>query len=146
MDLILWRHADAEDGVPDEKRKLTAKGHRQAARMAKWLDARVPEGTKVLVSPATRAQETARALGRAAVTSAAVGLSASPDTLLEAAGWPNARSPVIVVGHQPTLGLTAARLLAGCDVEWSVRKGAIVWITRKAGETELKALLPPDLA
>ncbi len=42
MELILWRHAEAEDGTHDSERKLTAKGIKQAARMAKWLRARVP--------------------------------------------------------------------------------------------------------
>ena len=40
MDLILWRHAEAEeadDGRPDLERKLTARGERQATRVALWL-------------------------------------------------------------------------------------------------------------
>ena len=34
MDLILWRHADAQDGSPDMERALTAKGLKQAELMA----------------------------------------------------------------------------------------------------------------
>ena len=37
MDLILWRHADAEDGSPDLRRALTRKGEKQAEHMAAWL-------------------------------------------------------------------------------------------------------------
>ena len=37
MNLILWRHAEAEDGADDLQRALTGKGRRQAARMAQWL-------------------------------------------------------------------------------------------------------------
>ena len=39
MDLILWRHAEAEDGVgkPDTERELTKRGRKQAERMAEWL-------------------------------------------------------------------------------------------------------------
>ena len=33
MDLILWRHAEAEPGEPDLGRRLTAKGLKQAERM-----------------------------------------------------------------------------------------------------------------
>ncbi|HEY7757791.1 MAG TPA: histidine phosphatase family protein, partial [Burkholderiales bacterium] len=62
MDLILWRHADAEDGSPDLARALTPKGHKQAAQMARWLREHLPEDTRVIVSPARRAQETAQAL------------------------------------------------------------------------------------
>ena len=64
MDLILWRHAEAEPGEPDLGRRLTAKGHKQAERMGEWLDRNLPEGTRVLVSPADRAQQTAAGLKR----------------------------------------------------------------------------------
>ena len=63
MDLILWRHAEAEDGVPDGARALTKKGLKQAAAIAAWLKPRLPDATRILVSPATRAQQTAAALG-----------------------------------------------------------------------------------
>ena len=131
MDLILWRHAEAEDGYPDEQRSLTAKGHKQAAKMAGWLTARLPKHYTVLVSPALRTQQTAHALGHKVVTTDAVGLGATPSSLVKVSGWPDAAHTVIVIGHQPTLGLTAARLLTGREVEWSVRKGAIYWIEHK---------------
>ena len=38
MDLILWRHADADEGERDMARKLTPKGRKQAARMGKDVD------------------------------------------------------------------------------------------------------------
>ena len=65
MNLILWRHADAEDGAPgrpDDARRLTARGEKQAKRMAAWLKGQLPERAQVLVSPARRAQQTAQAL------------------------------------------------------------------------------------
>jgi phosphohistidine phosphatase len=145
VDLILWRHAEAEDGFEDEKRKLTAKGHKQAAKIAAWLTERLPKHVVVLVSPATRTQQTAMALSQKFTTSPDVGLSATPETLLKAAHWPRAGEPVVIVGHQPTLGLTAARLLAGRELEWSVRKGAIVWIVRKGSQNVLRACLSPEL-
>ena len=52
MDLILWRHADAEDGPDapsdDLKRKLTPRGERQASRMALWLHRQTPDGLRIL--------------------------------------------------------------------------------------------------
>jgi phosphohistidine phosphatase len=42
MDLILWRHAEAEEGGPDLERKLTPKGRKQAKRVAAWLLQRLP--------------------------------------------------------------------------------------------------------
>ncbi|MGH8664758.1 MAG: SixA phosphatase family protein [Burkholderiales bacterium] len=145
MDLILWRHADAEDGYPDEKRALTAKGHRQAERMARWLGQHLPAKYIVLASPALRAQQTAAALGTRIATRTEVGLAATPDSILEAARWPDAPHAVVVVGHQPTLGMTAARLLTGTASEWSVRKGSIWWFVRDERHTVLRAVLAPEL-
>ena len=97
--LFLWRHADAEEAGAgsDDARALTDKGARQAARGAAWLRRRLEDlgadtggsGVRVLVSPARRAQQTARAL-KAPLrleTSAAVGLAASARDLLDAAAW-----------------------------------------------------------
>ena len=67
MDLIIWRHAEAHEAAPDEddmQRALTTRGRKQAERMAAWLDAQLPQGTRVLSSPAVRAEQTVKALGR----------------------------------------------------------------------------------
>ena len=37
MNLLLWRHAEAQDGDPDLARELTARGRKQAEKMAHWL-------------------------------------------------------------------------------------------------------------
>ena len=149
MDLILWRHADAEDGVPDSERKLTAKGVKQAARMAKWLRARIPDTAVVLASPAKRAQQTAQAMIVDLKTVEELGLAASAEGVLHAAGWPDREGCVVVVGHQPTLGETAALLLTGTEAPWNVKKGAVIWVTRRNdGEharTQLRAAISPDL-
>ncbi|MEA3194623.1 MAG: phosphohistidine phosphatase, partial [Betaproteobacteria bacterium] len=57
MDLILWRHAEAEEGGADLERKLTAKGLKQAERVANWLLQRLPGKFAVVASPAARAQQ-----------------------------------------------------------------------------------------
>ena len=62
MELILWRHAEALDGVPDMARKLTAKGEKQAREMAQWLRPRLPKRTRIIVSPAQRTLQTVKAL------------------------------------------------------------------------------------
>lgn len=131
MDLILWRHAEAEPGEPDDSRALTPKGIKQAQRMAAWLERHLPERCRILVSPATRAQQTARALGRRFRTVDAIAPGASARALLDATRWPDARDPVLVVGHQPTLGEAAALLLSGEEQPWSMRKGAIWWLSNR---------------
>jgi phosphohistidine phosphatase len=146
MDLILWRHADAENGIPDAERRLTAKGAKQAERMASWLRKRLPPDTVMLVSPARRARETAAALGGKFEISNEVGTSTTPQALLEAAGWPRAAHAVLVVGHQPTLGQAAALALTGEVAGWSVKKGAVWWLEHRSrdGETVVRAVISPD--
>ena len=143
MDLVLWRHAQAEDitgaGGDDMARALTSRGQRQAEEVGAWLHRRLPRDAVVLASPALRAVQTARALPREHAIVEAMG----PDTgtveaLLEACGWllpgslrpPNASSSrtVVFVGHQPILGMTAAQLMCGQPQRWSVKKGAAWWL------------------
>ncbi|MEW5862355.1 MAG: histidine phosphatase family protein [Pseudomonadota bacterium] len=147
MQLILWRHAEAESVGPDAARRLTARGKRQARRVAKWLRRRLPENARVLVSPAVRAQRTARELTRRFETSEAVGLAASAPGVLAAAGWPDpAERTVVVVGHQPTLGEATALALSGRIEPWSLEKGALVWLESRQGERPLlRAAITPDL-
>jgi phosphohistidine phosphatase len=138
MDLILWRHADAENAADDLARRLTPKGHEQAAAMAKWLRAHLPKDYTLLSSPAVRAQETARALGAKVVTDITLAPGASVSDILNAAQRYGGLT--IVVGHQPDLGRAAANL-AGASGEWPVEKAGVVWF---AGGW-LRAWLSPDL-
>ncbi len=148
MELILWRHAEAHDGVPDMERELSAKGHKQAEKMATFLRARIPEHTRILVSPAVRTQQTARALTKHFSTESAIAPSASAQTILDAIGWPEAADTVLVVGHQPALGQIAALLLAGSKSGFSVKKGAVWWLSRHTSEgdfqTSLRLAIAPD--
>src|SRR4051794_35163836 len=125
MELILWRHADAEPGEPDMERQLTAKGRRQAARVGAWLDQHLAKKCKVLVSPAIRAQQTAAALERKFKTKDELAPDASVQRMLGVAGWPDARGTVVIVGHQPALGEVAALLMAGEASEWWMQKGGL---------------------
>lgn len=149
MDLILWRHAEAEDGFDDLARALTPKGKKQASRMAQWLKENVPAPWTVIASPAKRTQETVAALEVPFVTNHQYRPGAHPQTVLDESGWPYAEGSVIIVGHQPTLGMSAALALTGQAYPWSVRKGAIIWLTSRDREgvspVQLRACLSPDL-
>jgi phosphohistidine phosphatase len=149
MDLILWRHAEAEDGAPDLERRLTAKGVKHAARVAEWLLQRLPAKFTVLASPAARAQATAEALGVPVRTVEALAPGADVRAVLESAGWPDRRSAVVVVGHQPDLGRVAAFLVSGAAAAWSVKKGGLWWLSNRAREAGaqvvVRAVLTPDI-
>ena len=143
MELILWRHADAEDGAPDLERRLTKKGRKQAARVAEWLLEHLPDDFVVLASPAARAQETAEALGVKIKTVNELAPGASVKKILQAAGWPDGEGTAIVVGHQPDLGRTVAFLVSGRETEWSLKKGGLWWLAEEP--VEVRAVISPDL-
>jgi phosphohistidine phosphatase len=156
MDLILWRHAEAEDGsdhITDAKRRLTARGEKQARKMAAWLVDHLPRQTTVLVSPTERTQQTAHALGLPFQLEPKIGVGADCADLLAAVGWPGSKvsrgGTLILVGHQPTLGRLAALLLSGGEDDWAIKKGAVWWFARRTREgdeqTVLRAVVNPDL-
>ncbi len=149
MDLILWRHADAEEGEPDMDRPLTKRGEKQARQVAGWLELRLPARTEVLASPARRAQQTALALDKPFKTIRKLAPDSAVADLIGATGWPDKRGAVLVIGHQPTLGRMAALLLAGVEADWTLKKGAVWWFTNRVRDSEtqtvLRAVMAPDL-
>ncbi|WP_394788457.1 phosphohistidine phosphatase SixA [Rhodoferax sp.] len=137
MDLVLWRHAEAEEGddtLDDLQRSLTPRGMKQAHRMAQWLDRHLPESTRVLASPARRTEQTVQALGRRFKLRPELAPGCTAEQLLAAAQWPESKAAVLVVGHQPVLGQTIAQLLGMGSVELPVRKGAVWWLRRRERE------------
>lgn len=146
MELILWRHAEAEDaaGGGDLARALTKRGRRQAERMGEWLGARLSDDWRVLASPAKRAMQTAEGLGRPIEERGALAPGASAAAILREAGWPDGGRSVVIVGHQPTLGEAAARVL-GVPGDIGIRKAAIWWFAAKDGAASLRCVIDPDL-
>lgn len=153
MELILWRHADAEEGVPDLTRKLTTKGHRQARRMARWLRAQLPtqlqKTVRILVSPATRTRQTADALHMTYEVREELAPGCSAQQLLAATGWPAGDGVIVLVGHNPAISDLAILLLAGRSVPVTMRKGAAWWFSNRTrvGEAPvlLKAVMTPSM-
>jgi len=131
MDLILWRHAEAHEAAPGEddmSRSLTPRGERQAIRMAQWLERQLPEGTRILCSPAKRTEQTVMALGRTYKLSSAITPQGTADMLLTAAQWPTSKNTVLVIGHQPILGEAISIVLGFQKPECSVKKGSVWWL------------------
>lgn len=144
MDLILWRHAEAFDPVEGESdlaRRLTPRGEKHAARMAAWLDPQLPEGIRMLCSPAVRTVQTANALKRKYKVRDALAPGASAQDLLETAGWPQARYPVLVVGHQPTLGQVVSGLFGMGGQSMPIRKGAVWWLRSRERDGQIQTVI-----
>ena len=148
MDLILWRHAQAEAGEPDEGRELTQQGRKQAQRMGAWLDRTLPSGCKILSSPTSRTIQTVDALGRKYKILPEIGPMASAADVINAVGWPDSKIPVMVVGHQPWLGEVASLLLTGEEQYWTIKKSNAWWISHRqrdeGNEIFLKAVMSPE--
>lgn len=144
MDLILWRHAEAQewvDGADDMARELTKRGEKQASRMANWLDRQLPEGTRIVVSPARRTEQTALALGRKYKVRPELAPDSSAEELLALVQWPDTKGTVLVIGHQPTLGQTIAQLLGLSASECAVKKGAVWWLRTREREAVLDTVV-----
>ncbi len=148
MDLILWRHAEAEDldetdehSGNDLSRHLTPKGEKQAARMAAWLDRQLPDGVRIWCSPAVRTEQTVLALGRKYRVREELSPDRTADELLQLVQWPQARQAALVVGHQPTLGRVIARLLKLSEPECAVRKGAVWWLRQRERQGQTQTVL-----
>lgn len=152
MDLVLWRHADAQDweeGCADLERPLTPRGEKQAARIAAWLDRQLPDGTRILVSPARRAEQTAMALGRKYKVREEIAPQSSVEQLLRLVNWPDGHGTTLVVGHQPVLGLAIAGVLGIHGTECTVKKGAVWWLRHRrrdgASHTLLVTVQSPEI-
>ncbi len=158
MDLVLWRHAqavDAADEGDDMARRLTSRGQRQARAIAAWLDEQLPQDARVMASPARRTVETAQALSRPheiaerlaphlGTVEALLSVVDVPMRLAPDAGLSDAT--VVVVGHQPVLGMAAALLLSGQAQPWHVKKGAVWWLrSRPHGGWDLWMVRPPQV-
>ena len=150
MDLILWRHAKRKPGEPDLGRRLTSKGLKQAERMAA-VARRAPAGHLPHPGVAGRPRAADRACAASASSRRCPSWrpGATVSAVLAAANWPDSREPVLIVGHQPTLGDVASFLLSGEEAYWSVRKGAVWWLSNRAtrgrrGGRAARSCIGPD--
>lgn len=98
MDLLLWRHAEAQDGAIDFQRRLTPRGEKQAAAMGKWRNKIRSQTLRILVSPTIRCQQTAKSLGLSFETTPSLCPDASVSELISACGWPTATGMVLMIG------------------------------------------------
>jgi phosphohistidine phosphatase len=149
--VVIWRHADAGDPQPgreaDFARPLSATGRAQAARVGRWLAARLAHPLRVLASPAPRARQTAAALAPDPVIEPmlepASTLEAYAQVLAQALA--QSRDTIVIVGHQPFVGALAGRLLGVGDLPLPVAKAGC-WCFRSlgGGSWRLDVVMHPD--
>jgi len=154
VQILFLRHADAGDPLAwtgaDEDRPLSAKGERQAERVARHLEAIGADPDAIISSPKLRAFQTAEAvakrLGRKVVLSDRLtgGLDVeSLGALLAEAGEP---ARPLLVGHDPDFSWLVSALVGIAGL--TVRKGTLVRVDATLplveGACELRWLIPPD--
>lgn len=149
MDLILWRHAEAEEGSDDMQRALTRRGQKQASAMATWLRKQLPDDFALLASEALRSQQTAALFAKSYEVVPALNPDASVEQVLAAIDWPRSGKTIVLVGHQPYIGRLAATLMSEQPLLWSVKKGAIWWLSHRERhgieQIRLKAMMTPAM-
>ncbi|HEX8885165.1 MAG TPA: histidine phosphatase family protein [Noviherbaspirillum sp.] len=147
MELILWRHAEAAPGTPDEARPLTETGRHHAQAMAQWLRPRLPADLHILCSPALRARQTVAPLALPHDIHQAIAKDRPATDLLKAADWPANRRNIMLVGHQPAFGELIAIILGTSVTWWDMAKGGVWWFsdTQEEEKTEVyvKAVMAP---
>jgi phosphohistidine phosphatase len=109
--------------------------------MAQWLDLQLPGSTRILVSPARRCEQTAHALGRKFKTCSELAPGATAAQLLELTQWPAGKSPVLVIGHQPTLGQAIAQLIGLQASDCALKKGALWWLRSRERDGQSQTLV-----
>ncbi len=140
MELVLLRHAKAEEesaSLPDERRELVPKGRKRAQAIAGGL-ARLLSGTgsiEIWTSPALRSRQTAEIiadeLGGLTVKEHGAIYAGSLESLIAAWTGRAEDATIVVVGHEPYLGIWARQL---ADVTVPFKKCAAAAFT----------LTPPD--
>lgn len=151
MDIYFLRHGDAVDTMPggsDAERELTEKGHRQSAKVARWLAENKMVFDFIICSGRKRAQQTAEpvaeALGMQIITDARLSggqlTVAALAELLEEFGAPER---VLLVGHEPDFS-DLVEALTGGVIE--MKKGALAGVICdevREGEGMLALLVTP---
>ena len=166
-ELLLLRHGIAElrrQDWPDRTRALTDKGRQRSRVVLERVLALGLVADRMLASPLIRARQTAEialSVGLAPALELSETLEPGQDPLpmlacslgLEAAVQPGLGeetapvSRLLLVGHEPELGLLAARLLGATPGSIQLRKAGLALLAlpqgSKPGSAQLRLLLSP---
>ncbi|WP_239689452.1 hypothetical protein [Aquitalea pelogenes] len=68
---------------------------------------------------------------------------------MQAVNWPEAGKTIVLVGHQPYIGRLSAQLLGEQPLLWSVKKGAVWWLSHRVRhdleQVRLKVMMTPGM-
>lgn len=117
MRLYLVRHAEADPGEPDELRRLSPEGIRQARELGERLRNEGLKPDAILTSPLLRARETGDELATALGTNPEADKRLAPGATMDGlrAAVEGRGENVVAIGHQPDLGQIVAALTGGAE-------------------------------
>jgi len=164
-DLLLLRHGIAEERSPDRidaERELTATGRARTRAVLERAAGLGLRADRLLSSPLARARQTgeiAREVGLAPALELAQALEPGGDPLPLLPAWLTPVAGVaepcrlLLVGHEPDLGLLAARLLGAPPGAFALRKAGLALLRLPApadgealaGSARLEWLVRPRL-
>jgi phosphohistidine phosphatase len=137
--VFLVRHGDADaeipEGLEDEARALTSRARLALPAHFAPLAARIGQPNVIFMSPLVRAVQTATILGQALGYEGSMKTHRSlfpdgPVGAIEALLEQHLGQTVILVGHQPSVGSTAAHFLGLPSFPRPVQPGTMIGIER----------------
>ncbi len=149
MDIFLLRHAEAEplgesNHFRDDLRALTGEGRKQMKNAALGLQALNIQFDLVASSPLVRARETAEIVGEIGKSGEPIAIwdelspGVKPAALFERIKSCGQKGSILLVGHEPDMGIIASHLLVG--------SGKISMPFKKAGLCRIEVdEFPPNL-
>ncbi len=155
MNIILFRHGDAENsspGVKDSERKLTATGEVRTRKNAELLKQYIGSPDYILTSPLARAQQTAKIIlevlhcKNEIITDKKLAPGSKSENIIDLANYLNAQN-ILFVGHQPDLSNQLSGLISPTEAYVEFKKSAAAKISfgkkPALGKGVLELLLPP---
>lgn len=155
MLLYFLRHADAEDaGASDFERELTSKGREQSEKMGRFCAGLKSRPELILVSPVLRAEQTAACVaaqldGVESIVCPWLACGMEPATCVSELAAYKQFTSVLLVGHEPDIGLAIAYFMGISALNLRIRKASLTALesgTLQPGSAQLQFMLPVQLA
>lgn len=157
LNLVLVRHGEAGEASADEYRALTEAGRRQVRAVGALFAAQPEPVDVVITSPLVRAVQTAETLAGALGLDGPI--TARPEiafparieqVLAVADEVPGPTRGVMLVGHEPTMGVLARALTGEAGAALAFRTGTLVLLRWTRGEPRARPVFqisgrPPAL-
>ncbi|WP_158773141.1 phosphohistidine phosphatase SixA [Cobetia sp. L2A1] len=165
MSVLIMRHGEAQAGSPDASRELSEHGREEARRMGQWLARQLPAERRarltLVVSPFTRAQQTAQEIASALQLSGeqltTIQIITPDDPLTPVLDWLQTHVPPrsdmreprdwLIISHNPLVSSLASALVDGPgSTQLAFATASLAWLDADvwaAGLADLHQFVSP---